>query len=60
MDFVAGAKLLADRIGVTPAVEKVHVPAHAIPVFHWCNVNPERAQADGAAGTDSAPDARSD
>jgi hypothetical protein len=59
MDFLAGAKLLADRIGVTPAVEQVQVPADAIPVFHWCNVSPERAPTDGA-GTDSAPGARTD
>jgi hypothetical protein len=59
MDFLAGAKLLADRIGVRPAVEQVQVPADAIPVFHWCNVNPEAAPADGTAGTDPAPGARS-
>jgi hypothetical protein len=47
MTWIAGAKLLADRIGVTPAAEQVQVAADALPVFHWCNVNPELAPADG-------------
>ena len=40
MTWIAGAKLLADRIGATPAGERVQVAADALPVFHWCNVNP--------------------
>ncbi len=48
MTWIAGAKLLADRIGPTPAADRVQVAADALPVFHWCNVNPELTPAEDA------------
>jgi len=40
MDWIAGAKLLAERIGEAPTAESVQVAADAPALFHWCNVNP--------------------
>jgi hypothetical protein len=40
MNWIDGAKLLADRIGATPAAEPVKVPADASALFHWCGVDP--------------------
>lgn len=42
MDWIAGAKLLADRIGEVPDRHE-QVSADASPLFHWCGVDPEPA-----------------
>jgi hypothetical protein len=45
MTWITGAKLLADRIGAHPPVERVQVAADAAALWHWCNVDPSEAAA---------------
>jgi hypothetical protein len=40
MTFIAGAKILADRIGGKTFPLRSAVPTDASPLFHWCGVNP--------------------
>jgi hypothetical protein len=40
MTFIAGAKILADRIGGKASLPRAEVSADASPLFHWCGVNP--------------------
>jgi uncharacterized protein YcsI (UPF0317 family) len=59
MDLIAGAKLLVDRIGEQPANDPVQIHGDALPLFHWCNVNPATpliASADKVAPTDAPAD----
>ena len=59
MDFLAGAKLLVERIGEPPVTDPVHVDAGAPALFHWCNVNPAApliAGADEVAPADASAD----
>jgi hypothetical protein len=40
MTWITRARLLADRIGESPAKKPVQVDVDAPALFHWCNVNP--------------------
>jgi len=40
MTFIAGAKILADRIGQKASAPRAEVSADASALFHWCGVNP--------------------
>jgi hypothetical protein len=54
MNWIDGAKLLADRIGEPPAKEPVQVHADAPALFHWCNMNPATPVVAGADDVASA------
>jgi hypothetical protein len=43
MDFIAGAKILAERFGGTTPVDR-QVPIDASPLFHWCGVDPTQPE----------------
>jgi hypothetical protein len=45
MDFIAGAKILAERFGDTEPAAPSRVSADAHVLFHWCGVDPRQPQA---------------
>jgi hypothetical protein len=40
MTFIAGAKILANRIGEKASAPRAEVSADASALFHWCGMNP--------------------
>jgi hypothetical protein len=40
MTFIAGAKILAERIAGKASPPRAEVSADAPPLFQWCGVNP--------------------
>ena len=56
MDFIAGAKILAERFGDTEPVG-IEQAGDARPLFHWCGVGPaEPGAADPGAGLEPEAD----
>lgn len=56
MDFIAGAKILAERFGDTEPVG-IEQAGYARPLFHWCGVGPaEPGAADPGAGLEPEAD----
>jgi hypothetical protein len=57
MDYITGAKILAERFGETPpAAERQQVVDNALPLFHWLGVNPDQMAGTGSAlSSGSAP-----
>jgi hypothetical protein len=58
MDFIAGAKILAERFGDTEPVG-VEQAGDARPLFQWCGVNPTQPGiVDAGAGLNPEGDAQ--
>jgi hypothetical protein len=43
MDFIAGAKILAERFGDTEPVG-IDQAGDTRPLFHWCGVSPDQSK----------------
>lgn len=56
MDFIAGAKILAERIGSAGPRAKAQVPPDARPLFHWCGVDPNPTEGRNRGDLDAEPD----